>query len=201
VLSLNSLGGRRGILLAAGKFGHRLDKNDPSVVSASKVMLEQVREMEMKGYRIGEIEAEQYLIIEKHFGRLREFFTVQEPAFSTKKTVDGRELSTFSTIFKVDGNGIRDEIEVEGGPVDAAYKSYKHVLSRFYRSVNDLHLENFTVGIAKEHEESSTVRTETTFHNSREQFSTVGIDQNLLMSALEAMSKGFNYYLNIVEGK
>jgi 2-isopropylmalate synthase len=201
VLSLNSLGGRRGTLLAAERFGHRLDKNDPIVVNASKVMLEQVREMEMKGYRIGEIEAEQYLIIEKHFGRLREFFTVQEPTFSTKKTADGRELSMFSTVFKVNGSLIRDEIEVEGGPVDAAYKSYKRVLSGFYESINNLHLENFTVGIAKELEESSTVRTEITFHNSEEQFSTVGVDPNLLMSALEAMNKGFNYYLNIVEGK
>lgn len=201
VLSLNSLGGRRGILLAAGKFGHRLDKNDPSVVSASKVMLEEVREMEMNGYRTGELEAEQYLIIKKHFGRLREFFTVQEPAFSTKKTTDGRELSTFSAIFGVNGSQTSDEIEVEGGPVDAAYKSYRRILSRFYKSVNNLHLVNFTVGIAKELEESSTVRTEITFHNSREQFSTVGVDPNLLMSALEAMNKGFDYYLNVTEGK
>ena len=176
VLLLNSLGGRAGVMQAAENLGLRLDRNDPGVISASNAALDDVRNMEMKGYRMGGILAEQYLVIRKHFGGFREFFTVQEPRFITEMTADGRKLSKFSAIFKVNGDSIRDEIGIEGGPVDAAFKLYKRVLGRLYKSVNELHLEDFDVRIADKREEASTVRTEIIFHNSGEQFSTVGVD-------------------------
>ena len=201
VLLLNSLGGRAGVMQAAENLGLTLDKNDPDVISASNAALDKVRDMEMKGYRMGGMLAEQYLVIKRHFGGLREFFTVREPRFITEMTADGRELSTFSAIFEVNGNRIRDGIEVEGGPVDAAFKLYKRVLGGLYKSVSSLHLEDFDVRIADNREEASTVRTEIIFHNSGEQFSTVGVDPDLLMSALEAIGKGFSYYLNNTESR
>jgi len=201
VLLLNSLGGRRGVLLAAQKFGHDLDKNSKSVILASKRMLEEVREMEMRGYRCGAMEAEQYLLIEKHFGRLRKFVRVVKPSFSTKKTTKGKEISTFTATFVVDGNRIKDSIEVEGGPIDAAFKSYKRVMSRFYSRASGIHLGDYKVVIANEREEASTVRTEIVLHNGIKRFATVGIDANVLMSALEAINKGFNYYLNVAASK
>jgi 2-isopropylmalate synthase len=126
-LSLNSLGGRTGILLTAEKFGHKLDKNDPSVISASKRMLAELRRVEMQGYRIGETEAEQYLLIESYFGTLARAFEMRAPRFSTSRE-NGAYTSRFFASFTVNGATADEHIEVDGGSVDAAYRLFKHVL-------------------------------------------------------------------------
>jgi hypothetical protein len=84
---------------------------------------------------------------------------------------------------------------VEGGPVDAAYKTLVDLLSPNYPAIKELKLADFHVGIAKSQREESTVRTIITFENCS-QFQTVGVDKNIIQSAVEALTKGFNYYLN-----
>jgi 2-isopropylmalate synthase len=192
-LSLNSLGGRIGVLVAAEKFGYALDKKDPSVISASRGMLEELKRMEMKGYRMGEIEAEQYLLVDKYFGKAKRFFELNEPRFSISR--NHSDTSLFSATFNVGGNVSKESIELTGGPVEAAYKLFKSVLSNHYDAVDALHLDNFGVEIANRREESSTVRTEIEFRHEKGSFRTVGVDSDILMSALEAIEKGFRYYL------
>jgi 2-isopropylmalate synthase len=196
VLSLNSQGGRASVLLAAERFGYKFQKDDPEFVRRSNALLLELGVMERRGYRMEDMEAEQFLLVEKHLGELKQFSAVSEPTFNTRKTAEGKEISTFAATFTVDGKSIEDRIVVEGGPVDAAYKLYKSVLSRSYEQADNLHLVNFTVETANKREEASAVRTEVTLRNGTGEFSTVGVDSNILISALEAISKGFNYHMN-----
>jgi 2-isopropylmalate synthase len=194
-LSLNSLGGTSAVSVAAKRFGYSLDKKNPKLMAAAKAMLAELKVMEMKGYRMGEMEAEQCLLVLSHFGKAEKRFEVSKPKFSVSRD-NGSDTSSFAATFLLNGKEKREELAIKGGPVDAAYKLVKTVLARHYREAGALHLEDFHVNIAHEREESSVVRTEIEFSDGKTSFSTVGVDSDLLMSALEAIGKGFRYYLN-----
>ena len=92
-------------------------------------------------------------------------------------------------------NSVREHsIRTNGGPIDAAYKVIRQALGERYPETSQLDLEDYSVGIANRHSEESSVRTLIRFRN-KEAFETVGVDSNVIASGVQAISKGFDYYL------
>ncbi len=54
------------------KFGVKASKDDPRVVK----MLSEVEKLEKKGYDIGNLNTEQFLLADKFFGKNKEFFKI-----------------------------------------------------------------------------------------------------------------------------
>lgn len=188
-LLLNSLGGASGVIHTAEKFGYKLDKNNKETGEKIKEILEGLLELEKAGYDLGDIEAEQFFVIEKHFGDLREFFSIEDWNVKTHKFGSLCEL-----IGRVNGEVLHIEKKVNGGPVEAMYEAMKELIGKKY-NIKCLELIDFKVRIAKQSGVESSVRTRITFSNG-EEFETVGVSQNILESALEALRKGFQYYLH-----
>lgn len=200
VILLNSLGGRSSVVELAKQFGYELDKNDLKVREKIQELFEELREYEKKGYRLGSLKAEQFLLIEKYFGKSKgKFLEVKEWDILS----DNKENSYFKVICKSNDEVFEDNLSVKGGPVDAAFKTLKKIVSKKY-NVDNLELVDFQVSIAIRHGEESAVRTEIVFDGGlteNEEFSCVGVDRNILGSAIEALEKGFNYYLKINRGE
>jgi 2-isopropylmalate synthase len=194
VFLLNTLGGRSGIVNVAAQFGYSLDKKNKEVQEGVRKLFDKLGEMEKRGYRMGAVGAEQYLLVEKYFGNLRDFFNIEKWKIETGKD-NGREKSKIYLNCRVNGNSVEERLEIEGGPVDSAYKTLANVLGRDYPEVKSLELSDFHVGIARSRKEESSVRTIISFRDG-EEFQTVGVDSNILQSAIEALEKGFRYYLN-----
>lgn len=194
IIVLNSLGGRAGVISVAKQFGYDLDKRNPDVVKKSEELFEELKKLEEEGYRMGLIPAEQFLLVEKYFGSLGKYFEIEEWKVETGKR-NGKEKSEFYVRCRVNSELIEGRLKVEGGPIDAAYKTLSRVLSKRYPETSGLELVDFHVGIARRKAEESTVRTVITFHD-KEKFETVGVDANIIQSAIEALTKGFRYYLN-----
>ena len=190
---LNTLGGSGSVINVAAQFGHNLDKKDPEVKFKIQSLFSELKNLENQGYKLGALEAEQYLLIKKYFSDYSEILSVQRWHVETEKK-DQKEKSKFSIECAVDNKIIKKTLETEGGPIDAAYKTLQHILSEKYPQVKDLKISDFHVSIARKKAEESTVRTAITFQN-KETFETVGVDQNLIQSAIEAIVKGFNYYV------
>jgi 2-isopropylmalate synthase len=186
----NTLGGRSVILNVTESFGYFLDKNNAQVKEKCQNLFEELRGLEEKGYRIGTLKAEQFLLIEKYFGNLKSFFEIKEWHVET-----GKKGSSFDVKVNITGKLIEKSIALEGGPVDAEFKALKSILKEFYPKVGNLTLVDFHVVIANLKGEASTIRNEVKFSDG-EDFVTVGVDSNLLGASLEALAKGFNYYLN-----
>lgn len=195
VLLLNSLGGTAGVVMVAERFGYELDKHNVKTMENVQKLFIDVRDLEQKGYRMGALEAEQYLLVEKYFGDLKDFFKISRHRFETEKYEDRKVVSYFQGDYLVNGKLIKDSVTLTGGPIDAAYKSMLKVLSADYPAIKNLKLKDFHVGIARSNAEESTVRTVITFQDGHI-FKTVGVDSNILESGLEALTKGFYYYLN-----
>jgi len=194
VLVLNTLGGSAGVIELARQLGHRLDKKDPQVRKRIVDLFSELRGLEEKGYRLGAIPSEQYMLIEKYFGRFKNFFDITSSRVETEM-INLQETSRFFMTGNLGREPIMRETTVEGGPVDAAYKTLTNLLSKNYPLVKDLKIVDFHVSIAKSKAEESTVRTIIRFED-HERFETVGVDSNMFQSALEALSKGLRYYLN-----
>jgi 2-isopropylmalate synthase len=193
ILLMNSLGGRSSIIHIAENFGHKLDKNNPVAKEKIEELFEELKEYEKKGYKIGSIEAEQFLLIEKYFGNADDFFEIKEWEIKSEFK-NGKEKSCFEITCIIDKQLIKEEFCVNGGPVDAAFKTIKKVLCKKYPAVEKISLLDFHVSIARSNKEESSVRTRIDFADG-DLFSTVGVDKNILESAIEALEKGFRYYL------
>jgi 2-isopropylmalate synthase len=196
VTILNTLGGRSSVVKVAEQFGYCLDKKDPEVQKKITGLFEALKDLEIRGYRIGAIPAEQFLLIEKYFGNLIDFFNIERWDLNTSKN-DGKEESEFFVRCILNGAVFEDKTKIEGGPVDAAYKTISKILASKYSLIRELKLSDFHVSIVRGRGEESNVRTAITFEN-REIFHTVGVDNNIIQSAIEALTKGFKYYLNKV---
>jgi len=197
VILLNSLGGRSSVVGLAEQFGYKLDKKDIFVKENIQELFEELKELEKKGYRVGALKAEQFLLIEKYFGENKQIFNVNEWNVNSELK-DGKERSYFKVICNLNGETFEDDLSVEGGPIDAAFKTLKNIVGEKY-DIEDLQLGDFHVSIAVRHGEESAVRTEI-FFSDGVGFSTVCVDQNILGSAIGALEKGFRYYL-IQKGK
>jgi len=191
---LNSLGGRGVVVSVAEGFGYNLNKKDPVVIEKIERLFRELRESEARGYNIGNIRAEQFLLIEKYFGNLNDFFKIEKWETTSYRDSVG-EISGFEIRCKINGDIIQEKVAVHGGPVDAAYKAMIKILSKKYPEVNGLKLTDFHVRIAKPNGAESSVRTKIDFSDG-EVFSTVGVDENIIQSSVEALEKGFRYYLN-----
>ncbi|MBU4069813.1 MAG: citramalate synthase [Nanoarchaeota archaeon] len=194
IILLNTLGGGSCVASVAKEFGYDLDKKNPEVKEKIKKLFKELENLETKGYRIGPIKAEQFLLIEKYFGKLKEFIKIEK--WKVKTSFDkGKEISEFYVKCKINGEIIEEKLKRGGGPVGTAYKTFIKILSKKYPGVEELKLIDFHVSISQSHNEESSVRTLINFSNG-ENFECVGVNHNILQSSIEALVKGFNYHLN-----
>lgn len=190
---LNTLGGRGSIINLAEQFDYNLDKDNAGTKEKIEELFKELREYEIAGYKIGSVKAEQFLLIEKYFGKKNLVFNIVEWEIKSEFK-NRREVSKFRVVCRIGNEIVEGEMDVEGGPVDAAFKALKKILSKKYPEIEKLNILDFHVSIARQKSEESSVRTRVDFINADE-FSTVGVDKNMLGSAIEALEKGFRYYL------
>jgi len=193
VILMNSLGGKASIVNIAKEFGIELDKKDPLTIEKINELFIELKELEKKGYAIGAIKSEQFLLIDKYFGENKNPFKIVGWKIDSSM-VDGDEKTCFNIKCDVNGKLIEKYLCNVGGPIEAAYKTLVELLIETYPQIKNLKLIDFHMSIARQKKEESTVRTRIDFEND-EEFSCVGVDSNMLGSGMKALEKGFRYYL------
>jgi 2-isopropylmalate synthase len=189
---LSDLSGKANIVEVAKEFGVEVKKDDPRV----KEMLKEVELMEKKGYDIGGLKAERFLLHEKYFGKYPGLFRVKK--WSVKSEHDdelGKEISHCELLVEAKGKVERFSESVEGGPIDALYKALRKAIAKSYKGLRDIKLLNYKVRIFEEKGVESSVRVYIEFKNGKEEWGTVGVSANILEASFKAIVKGFKYYL------
>lgn len=187
---LSDLSGKANIVEMLKSFGIKdVDKNDKRVLQ----LLKKIESLEKKGYDIGDVDAEKYLLY-------KEFFDKTEPitikSWEVKSKFNKEEKSECKIVGIVHGEEKEAKAEVTGGPVEAAYGALKQFISSNHENVINVKLSNYKVRIAEEKEESSTVRVYIKFVDEKgNEWATVGVNKNILQASFEAIEKGFRYYL------
>ncbi|MBI2139516.1 citramalate synthase [Candidatus Woesearchaeota archaeon] len=191
---LSDLSGKANVLEILRKFSIATSKEDPRV----KAMLRDVEAMENKGYDMGTIYAEQFLLKEKHFGNKSNIIVVTD-----WKILSGRKEGEYSECYlkaKINDEEHEATRKVQGGPVDAFFHALKDIAGPF-GGPKEMKLTNYKVVIAEDQGPSSSVRVYIEFKNNDEEFGTVGVSTNILEASLEALQKAFSYCLLRNDGR
>ena len=186
---LSDLSGKANIVEVAKKFGVNVKKDDERVAA----MLKDVEMMEKKGYDIGNLNAEQFLLVDKHFGSGNKFFKIGTWKITSEQR--NGEFSESVITGTVDGKQREVVAPVKGGPVGAAYSALMKLVGTNYKKINGVKLINYKVMIAEDKGADSSVRVYIEFKNGDGEWGTVGVSSNILEASLEAIEKGFRYFL------
>jgi len=187
---LSDLSGSANIVEALKQFKIQTDKSDPKV----REMLEEVKLLEKQGYDIGDLEAEKFLLSNNHFLNKGSVFKIK----GWKIMSEERDLELYSECVLTGTVGSKERQVVAavkgGGPVDAAYNALKKFLNQFPKLAG-IRLINYKVMIAEDRGAESSVRVYIEFRNNSHEWATIGVNPNILYASLEAIEKGFRYYL------
>jgi len=186
---LSDLSGKANIVEVARKFRVKVKKDDKRVAA----MLKEVELMEKRGYDIGNLNAEQFLLVDKYFGKNKEFFKIDTWKITSEQR--NGEFSESVVTGTVDGKNREVVAPVKGGPVDAVFKALMKMIATNYKQIKDVMLINYKVMIAEDQGAESSVRVYIEFKNGKEEWGTVGVSANILEASLEAIEKGFRYFL------
>ncbi len=185
--------GSANIVDIVNRFGYEISKKD----TRAKQMLDELKHMEEKMYDIDGLPAEKYLLTRKHIGNYRQFFRViGHKILSTNMW--GEDYNECVVFAEVGGEQKQNVVGLRGGdvgPVDVSYQALRNSIASEYPIIDKVHLMDYKVRIAEDLGEKSTVRVYTQYANHNEEWATVGVNANIFKASLEAIAKGFDYYL------
>lgn len=189
---LSDLSGKANIVEIAREFGVKVSKDDPRV----RNMLTEVELMEKKGYDIGGLKAERFLLHEKYFGKNPGLFRVKNWSVNSEHDDElGKEKSRCDLLVDAKGKVQKFSESVDGGPVDALYKALRTAIAKSYKNLEEIKLLNYKVRMFEEQGVESSVRVYIEFRNGNEEWGTVSVSTNVLAASFKAIVKGFKYYL------
>ncbi|MEA3465753.1 MAG: citramalate synthase [Thermodesulfobacteriota bacterium] len=189
---VSDLSGRANILAKAQQFNINLDSKDPVTLE----ILENIKEMENKGYQFEGAEASFELLMRKALGTLRHYFTVIGFRVIDTKLKEGDKPMSEATV-KVKVGGRIEHTAAEGdGPVNALDNALRKALEHFYPQLNDLRLLDYKVRVLPSGQGTASVTRvliEVGDENSR--WGTVGVSDNIIDASYYALTDAFQYKL------
>lgn len=195
--AVSELSGRANIIAKAkNELGISLEKSDSRLLSA----LNEIKELETRGYSFDEAYATALLILLRHLGLYEEFFEVIE----WRTVSEGHNLTAKAwSWIKLRAQG-KEIIEAgEGvGPVHASDIALRKALIKAYPEIDRVKLINYKVilpGIAKH--TASEVRVDITFTDGKRVWGTTATSPNIIDASIKALADGLSYFLQLERNK
>ncbi len=169
--------------------------------SDSKKIVNLVKSLEDKGYQFEAAEGSLELLIKKVTGQFREPFALEALRVTIEKDRDGE--STSHATIKI---SVGDENEItaaEGdGPVNALDNALRKALNGFFPEIREMKLIDFKVMVIEGADGTGAkVRVRIDSRDSQEIWSTVGVSENIIEAAWQALVDSVQYKLLKEENK
>jgi len=193
---ISELSGASNIFLKAIEMGLDVDRKSLEV----REVLAQLEQMEQDGYEYESADASFQMLIKKVLKQHQSFFELESFNVSVDRHDDS--CRTIATV-KV---RVGDETELtvgEGdGPVDALNMALRSALSKFYPSIADVVLKDYSVRIL-DPEEATAAKTRVLIESSDgvQSWGTVGVSENIIEASWEALIDSVEYKLFLEEEK
>lgn len=189
---VSDLSGRANILAKAEQFNINLDSKDPVTLE----ILENIKEMENKGYQFEGAEASFELLMRKALGTLRHYFSVIGfRVIDTKLKEDDKPLSEATIKVKVGGR--IEHTAAEGdGPVNALDNALRKALEHFYPQLTEMKLLDYKVRVLPTgHGTASITRVLIESGDENSRWGTVGVSDNIIDASYHALVDALLYKL------
>ncbi len=188
---ISELSGRANVLLKSKELNIDFEKDTES----AKKILQIVKNHERKGYLYEGAEGSFEVLVKRELGKSREFFKLVGFTVSVEKGVTG--ALTSQAVIKVIVNGREELTASEGdGPVNALDNALKKALERFYPKLKNVHLSDFKVRIINPSAGTSAkVRVLIESTDGRDEWTTVGVSENIIEASWQALADAIEYKL------
>lgn len=195
---ISELSGASNVFLKAIEMGLEVDRKSPEV----KEVLKQLEQMEKEGYEYESADASFQMLIKKVLKKHKSFFDLK--SFSVTVDREGTTpgcRSEANVKLCVEGQCI--EADGEGdGPVDALNHALRDALSKFYPTIADVVLRDYSVRIL-DPEEATAAKTRVLIESGDGEaiWGTVGVSENIIEASWEALVDSVEYKLFLEEEK
>ncbi|MCD6525841.1 MAG: citramalate synthase [Desulfuromonas sp.] len=189
---VSDLSGRANILAKAEQFNINLDSKDPVTLE----ILEDIKEMENKGYQFEGAEASFELLMRRALGTLRHYFSVIGFRVIDTKLKEGDKPLSEATV-KVKVGGRIEHTAAEGdGPVNALDNALRKALEHFYPQLKDMSLFDYKVRVLPTGQGTASI-TRVLIESGDEQsrWGTVGVSDNIIDASYHALIDALQYKL------
>jgi 2-isopropylmalate synthase len=182
----------KGIVLAKLKeFGFNFEKTSPEV----EEILLKVKEKEALGYTYEAAAASFKLLVLKTLNQFKKPFTIDHYEIKTKQLLDQKIESKAIVCLRVNSN-VECSKASGNGPINALDLALRHVLSRFYPEVDEMELVDYKVVVLSSKDGTAAkVRVLIQFASAKENWTTVGVSDNIIEASWQCLLEGFYYKL------
>ncbi len=189
---VSDMAGRSSLALKARELGLELDEKRPEM----KGLIEELKEREFRGYEYEAADASFRLLVGKHLGQNRAFFTVENYRVIIER--HGGELWAEATVkLNVNGQTVHTVAE-ESGPVGALDRALRLALEKTYPQLRDMNLRDYKVRIL-EGSSGAGSRTRVLIESGDGDriWGTVGVSDNIIDASWEALRESVEYKLSL----
>jgi 2-isopropylmalate synthase len=190
---ISDLSGRSNILAKAEEFHINLESKDPVTME----ILNNIKELENKGYQFEGAEASFELLMKRALGTHRKFFSVIGFRVIDEQRHEDQKPNSEATIMVKVGGKIEHTAADGNGPVNALDNALRKALEKFYPKLKEVKLHDYKVRVlpAGQGTASATrVLIESGDKDSR--WGTVGVSDNIIEASYQALIDSIEYKLH-----
>jgi 2-isopropylmalate synthase len=188
---VSDMAGRSSLTLKARELGIELDEKRPEM----KVLLEELKAREFRGYEYEAADASFKLLVAKSLGQTKTFFEVENYRVIVERH-DGQLWAEATVKLKVGGQTVHTVAE-ESGPVGALDRALRLALETTYPQIRDMKLRDYKVRIL-EGNSGAAARTRVLIESGDGQsiWGTVGVSDNIIDASWEALRESVEFKLS-----
>jgi 2-isopropylmalate synthase len=195
---VSDLSGRSNILAKAEEFSINLDSKDPVTLE----ILDNIKEMENRGYQFEGAEASFELLMKRALGTHRKFFSVIGFRVIDEKRHEDQKPVSEATV-KIRVGGKVEHTAAEGnGPVNALDNALRKALEKFYPRIKEVKLHDYKVRVLPAGQgTASAIRVLIESGDKETRWGTVGVSDNIIDASYQALLDSVEYKLDKDEAK
>jgi len=190
---ISDLSGRANILAKAEEFHINLDSKDPVTLD----ILDNIKEMENRGYQFEGAEATFELLMKRALGTHKKFFTVTGfRVIDEKRHEDNQPVSEATVMVRVGGK--MEHTAAEGnGPVNALDNALRKALEKFYPKLKEVKLLDYKVRVLPAGQgTASAIRVLIESGDKESRWGTVGVSENIIEASYQALIDSIEFKLH-----
>jgi 2-isopropylmalate synthase len=194
---ISDLAGRSNIVMKARELGFEIRNDTPEL----KAILVRIKELEHRGYEFEAAEGSLALLIRRILRHEEPPFRVE--AYHVSMRRDGKDSIVEATVKVRVGGNVAHTVAEGDGPVNALDSALRAALTRFYPGLSRLQLTDYKVRILDSVTgTAATTRVLIESTDGREEWGTVGVNENIIEASLQALIDSLEYgLLRVLEGE
>ena len=184
--------GRAALAQKAAQYGIDINPDDPRIVEILKTL----KDMEAQGARYDIADGSFELLMKRMLGLHKKFFTLHGFNVTDSKRQGDTKTYSDAVIRIVVGDTMEFSAAEGNGPVNALDNAFRKALSKFYPSVNRVHLTDFKVRVIEGTSGTgATVSVLIESTDGEDVWWTVGFNQNVIQASWSALVDSIDYKL------